>query len=192
MVQTAFLDTCIILDYIENRKREVSDIIAQLLLLHKKGRIILATSIFNVAELIHNEFEIHFIGWCLKERMPYDEILGKLRRDEKLFREVSEKNKKSVEKRISDFIFKKEIRILSPNFADEEQYRELYNLIYEYQFFPQDALIVYTALTNKVTYFLSNDNSLIQKIIKNGLLDAYNLREPKHRKSFRDNVLEAI
>jgi predicted nucleic acid-binding protein len=57
MVQVIFLDTNVILDYLENRNQEVRDVIAQSLLLHKKGRIILATSVFNIAELIDQEFQ---------------------------------------------------------------------------------------------------------------------------------------
>jgi hypothetical protein len=40
MAQTVFLDTDVILDYLENRNKEVRDLVAQLLLLHEKGRII--------------------------------------------------------------------------------------------------------------------------------------------------------
>jgi len=188
MVQILFLDTDIILDYLENRNREVQDIVAQLLLLHKKGKIILATSVFNIAELIDKEFDIHFLGWCLKERMSYDEAINKLRRDEKLFKEISNKNRKEIEKRIEDFIFKKEIRIFS--LSGIEEYKELYNLIYQRNLKSQDALVIATALVNKVTYFLSNDSNLTSKI--GDMLDAYNLREKNLREAFRSNVLEAI
>jgi predicted nucleic acid-binding protein len=188
MVQVAFLDTDVILDYLENRNQEVRDIIAQLLLLHKKGRIVLATSVFNIAELIDKEFQIHFIGWCLKERMSYDEVISKLNKDEKLFKEVSSKNKEEVERRIKDFIFKKEIQILS--LTGEKEYEEIYNLIYERNLRSQDSLIVATALANKVTYFLSNDSNLISRI--GNLLDVYNLRDRNMLEAFRRDVLEAI
>ena len=188
MVQVAFLDTDIILDCLESRNQEVRDIVAQLLLLHKKGRIVLATSVFNIAELIDKEFQIHFIGWCLKERMSYDEVMSKLNKDEKLFKEISNKNKGEIERRIEDFIFKKGIHILS--LSGEEEYKEIYNLIYERNLRSQDALIVATALTNKVTYFLSNDSNLVSRI--GDLLDVYNLRDRKMLDSFRRDVLEAI
>jgi predicted nucleic acid-binding protein len=188
MVQVAFLDTDIILDYLENRNQEVRDIVAQLLLLHKKGRIVLATSVFNIAELIDKEFQIHFIGWCLKERMSYDEIMSKLNRDEKLFKEVANKNKEEVERRIKDFIFGKGIQILS--LSGEKEYEEIYDLIYKRNLRSQDALIVATALANKVTYFLSNDSNLTSKI--SDLLDVYNLRDKNMLEAFRRDVLEAI
>lgn len=188
MIQVAFLDTDVILDYLENRDQEVRDVIAQLLLLHKKGRIVLATSVFNIAELIDKEFQIHFVGWCLKERMSYDEIMSKLNRSEKFFKEISDKNRKEIEKRIKSFIFEKEIKIIS--LSGIEEYEQLYELIYQRNLRSQDALIVTSALMNKVTYFLSNDSDLISKI--GDMIDAYNLRDKNLREAFKSNVLEAI
>ena len=188
MTQIIFLDTDVMLDYLENRNQEVRDIIAQLLLLHKKGRITLATSVFNIAELIDKEFQIHFIGWCLNERMSYDETISKLRRDEKLFSEVSEKHKKQIERKVKKFIFKNEIAILS--LSGNEEYEQLYDLIYKRNLRSQDAFIVATAIANKATYFLSNDARLISKI--EDLLDSYNLRNERMQKAFRNDVLEAI
>ena len=190
MAQMLFLDTNVILDYLESRNQEVRDIIAQLLLLHKKGRITLATSVFNVAELVDKEFQIRFIGACVNERMSYDEIIGKLRRDRELYRQIAEKNKEKVEKKIRDFIFQKEIEVLSLSFNDPQQYQELYKLIYNHQLQPQDALIVATALSNNATYFLSNDSDLVNTIGE--LLNSFNLRNKVQRESFRNDVLEAI
>jgi predicted nucleic acid-binding protein len=188
MTQIVFLDTNIILDYLENRNLDVRDIIAQLLLLHKKGKIVLATSAFNVAELIDKELEIHFIGWCLNEKMSYDEVIRKLKNDEKLFMAICCKNRDTVEKRIENFVFKKEVRILSFNVIDELE--ELYGLIYQQNIRSQDALVVATAASNGVTYFLSNDTNLLRKI--ENMFDVYNLRREDARQAFRDNVLEAI
>ena len=190
MAQMVFLDTNVILDYLESRNQEVRDIIAQLLLLHKKGRITLATSVFNVAELVDKEFQIRFIGACVNERMSYDEIIGKLRRDRELYRQIAERNKERIEKKVKDFIFQKEIEVLSLSFNDPQQYQELYKLIYNHQLQPQDALIVATALSNNATYFLSNDSDLVNTIGE--LLNSFNLRNKVQRESFRNDVLEAI
>jgi predicted nucleic acid-binding protein len=189
MVQTVFLDTNVILDYLENRHHEVRDIIAQLLLLHKKGRIALATSIFNVAEVIDKEFEIHFSGWCINERMSFDEM-SRSRRNEKLYREVSEKNKNTVEKRIKEFISQNEIILLTLP-GDASRYGELYDLVYSYQLQSQDALMIAAALANNATYFLSNDSDLI-KSVSDIFPYAYDLRNEGRRKAFRNDVLEAI
>jgi len=183
-----FLDTDVILDYLENRNQEVRDLIAQLLLLHKKGRIIVATSVYNIAELIDKEFEINFLGWCINNRMSSDEAFSKLRRDEKLFKEVSSKNRENIEKRIKNFIFGKQIEIFS--LSGTKEYEQLFDLIYQRNLKSQDALIVTTALVNKATYFLSNDSRFLSKI--EDLLDSFNLRNPKLREEFRNSVLEAI
>ena len=91
MQQTIFLDSNIILDYLENRNREVREILSELLKLHKEGKCALTTSVFNIAEIIDKEFEINFYGWCLTEKMSYDEIVNKIFRDSKKYKEISDK-----------------------------------------------------------------------------------------------------
>lgn len=188
MVQAVFLDTDVMLDYLENRNQEVRDIVAQLLLLHKKEKITLVTSAFNIAELIDKEFEIHFISWCLSEKMSCDETLSKLRRDEKYFIEVSEKNRKGIEKGIREFVFRNRIAVLS--FPTDYEHEELYDLIYRRQLKSQDAVVVAIAQGWKVAYFLTNDSNLANKI--GDLFDVYKLRDDRLREAFKDNVLEAI
>lgn len=189
MVQTVFVGTDVILDYLENRNQEVSDVIAQLLLLHNKRRIVIATSVFNVAEVIDKEFGIHFIGWCLNESMSHDEAINKLRIEEKLFEEISEKHGKQIEQRISNFILKNDVAVLSLS-SDALQQQNVCELIYGRHLRSQDALMVATALANNVTYFLSNESNLVTKVGE--MLDAYNLRDKNLRKAFRNDVVEAI
>jgi len=199
MPQIVFLDTNIILDYLEKRQQKVGYIIQRLLDFHKKGTIVLATSIFNVAELIDKEFEIKFFGRLIIERLSFDEVL-KRKNDKKLFREISIEHKKQIEKGVKKFIFDNNIEILSFAFTkmgeeinqESESYEDLYNLIYEHQFSSQDALIIATALSNDVTYFLSNDGDIVTQLNNNGLMDAYNLRDEKQREEFKDNVLDTF
>jgi predicted nucleic acid-binding protein len=188
MTQIVFLDTDVILDYLENRDVEVRDTVAQLLLLHKKGRVILATSIFNIAELIDKELEIHFFGWCINKRMSYDEVINRRNRDKELFKKVSKDNKNKVGDNIKKFIIDNDIRILY--LCNEENNEKIHELIYERNLRSQDALIVTTAITNNATYFLSNDRDLTNEI--SDLLNTYNLRNKDQRKEFHDSVLEAI
>ncbi len=194
MAETIFLDTNIMLDYIENRHQEVRDIIAQLLLFHRKNIIILSTSIFNLAELIDKEFEIHFIGSLLSQKLSYDEIYRKKYRDIRSYREFIERNKDIIKKRIDRFIFENNINILSLNLDEEEfmSYKEIYELIYKYQLSSQDAFIVATALRNNIKYFLSNDDDLVNMLNNNGLIDAFNLRKESHRKNFKNYVIDNL
>ena len=203
MNQIIFLDTNVILDYIENRNQEVRDIIAQLLLFHENDKIVLATSVFNISELIDKEFEIHYIGNLLSEKLSYDEIL-KQKSNKKQFRGVAMKNKGKIEKKIKNFIFGKKIEILTLlisniengnteiNEKENKSYEELYDLIYNYQFSSQDALIIASALSNKVTYFLSNDGDIINQINNNNLMYAFNLRDQGDRKHFKNNFLDTL
>lgn len=187
-LQAIFLDTDIMLDYLEKRHDEVRGVISKLLYFSRAGRIKLVTSVFNIAELIDKEFEIHFNGWCLRRGMSSDEIFSK-RKNGKFFKNISEKNKKKIKKKVENFVLSNEIEILSLSERTED-YEELYALIYKFQLRSQDALIVATALKWKVTYFLSNDSDLVRKTVE--VLDVYRLRDKSHRDDFRNNVLEAI
>jgi predicted nucleic acid-binding protein len=190
MGQVFFLDTNVILDYLEKRNQDVIDILAQLLHFHSKSRIVVATSIFTIAELIDAEFQIRFIGECINDRMSGDEIISKLNRDRELYRQVAERNKEKVASKVEEFIVKKQIEVLSLPSNEAWDYEQLYKLLYNNLLRTQDALIAATALANNVNYFLSNDNDLVNALGK--LLHTVNLRDKEQRETFRDNVLKAI
>lgn len=188
MAQIVFLDTGVILDYLENRNPDVRRIVETLLQMAKEGSVVLATSVFNIAEAIDKEFDIHFGGWGLSQKMSFDEI-SRMRRDSKLFTEISGRNKGRIQKNVDTFASQEEITVFSLP-PESQQYEQLYNLIYKYQLQSQDALIVAAAIANATTYFLSNDLDLIVKI--RSVLDGYNLRDESSRNAFRSNVLRAI
>lgn len=188
MTQSVFLDTDVMLDYLENRNKDVSDVIAQLLFLHNTSKLYVVTSVFNIAELIDKEFEIHFMGWCLGEKMSADEALSKFKKNGPFVKTISQGYKSSIEKRIQSFIFENKIGLLT--FPTDYQFQELYDLIYNRQIKSQDAVNVATASSCKVTYFLTNDSDLTEKI--GDLFDVYRLREKPLRESFRDTVLESF
>ena len=199
MPQTVFLDTNVILDYLENRNQEVGYIIKRLLDFHKKEKIILATSVYNLAEVIDKEFEIKFFGRLLFDKLSFDEIIRR-KNDKKLYREISTDHKKQIEKNVKEFLFGHNIEILSLSLTknevesgqESESYEDLYNLIYEHQFSSQDALIIATALSSNITYFLSNDGDIVKQLNDKGLTDACNLRDKQQREDFNDNVLDAL
>ena len=190
MGDVLFLDTNVILDYLEKRNQDVADIVAQLLHFHGKNRIIVATSVFNVAELIDAEFQIRFIGECINERMSGDEIISKINRDREMYKQIAETSKDKIANKIHDFIFKKQIEVFSLVFSESKHYDELYKLIYDNLLRPQDALIVAAALSNSATYFLSNDSDMVNAIGK--LLNVFNLRDKVQRETFVNSVLKAI
>jgi predicted nucleic acid-binding protein len=186
MLQTAFLDTNVILDYLYKRNRKVHSIVSRLLKLQKDGKIILATSVPNFAELIDKDMDICFLGWCLKKKMSSDEAVRKRWRDRRKFKDVCRRNRKKLETEIRGFINDNGIKM----FSSVENHEDLYNLILGRNLGSQDALVVSIALQNDVTYFLTNDSDLFVEI--NDLLDAYNLSDEKSRRQFHDDVLEAI
>lgn len=185
-----FLDTNVILDYLEKRNQDVIDILAQLLHFHSKGRIVVATSVFTVAELIDTEFQIRFIGECINDRMSGDEIIGKINRDREMFREIAERNKEKVSSKVKEFISRNQIEVLSLPSDQVWDYEELYKLLYDRFLRTQDALIAATALANNVNYFLSNDGDLVNIMSKS--LHTFNLRDKDQRETFRDSVLKVI
>jgi len=186
MVQVVFLDTNVILDYLEGRDEAVRQIVERLLDLHKNGRVVLATSILNIAEFICKEFDLHFGKWGLAQKLAFDEI-QKLRKNRKIFADVTKDN--SVREKIEAFAYKNGVALYSvPPEVDECD--RLYELIYRYQLESQDALIVAAALTNNATYFLSNDSMLVKKT--SDILDGYNLQNEQSRNTFLKDVLEAI
>lgn len=194
MVQTIFLDTNIILDFLEERNREVSKIMEQLLSLHEQEKITLSTSVFNLAELIDKEFEIHYIKHFISEKLSFAEIWNK-RNNKKEYRQISVNNKRRVQKKVHDFLVNNQIPLLSHPLEqkdEEPENSEIYQLIYEHQFRSQDALIIATALINNVTYFLSNDTNIVNEINNHNLMDAYSLRDPKQREDFKNNILDSL
>jgi predicted nucleic acid-binding protein len=186
MAQIVFLDTNVILDYLEGRDQAVKQIVERLLDLHKSGRVVLATSVLNIAESIYTEFDLHFGKWGLARNLAFDEI-KKLRRNWKIFADVTKDN--SVREKIEAFAYKNGVALYSVSPGIEECDR-IYELIYKYQLESQDAVIVAAALTNNATYFLSDDGPLIKKTSE--ILDGYNLQNEQSRNSFVKDVLEAI
>jgi len=194
MPQVVFLDTNVMLDYLEGRNQEVIDIVSQLILLHEMGKIILATSIFNIAELLDKEFEIHYIGHLINQRFSFDEIWKK-KNDREEIRKSAQACNNAIRRKINRFVFEKSIMVLTPKFENNnwhEDYAQLYSLIYEAQLDSQDAMIVVIALQNDVTYFLSNDSNLVRQLNEKSLIDAYSLRDPGMRESFKNNVINSL
>ena len=186
-----FLDTNILLDYLENRDKEVKNLLKKLIRLHRRGKIILATSIFNIVELIDKEFEISFLGWCQRKRLSPDEAYRRVRaKGDRLFLQVAEDKRERIKSKISKFIEDNDILLLSFSSNDERGCDNVFNVVYEYKLSSQDALIVATAVINGVNYFLSNDNELITKV--DSLFNCFNLRDERQRRVFNDNVLKVL
>jgi predicted nucleic acid-binding protein len=186
MVQVVFLDTNVILDYLEGRDKEVKAIVERLIDLHKNCRVVLATSVLNIAESIYNEFDLHFGKWGLGQKFAFDEIRKK-RKNWELFADVTKDN--NVKEKIQAFAYKNGVALYSVP-PEVEECDRLYELIFRNQLESQDALIVAAALTNNATYFLSDDSTLIKKI--SDILYSYDIQNEQSRNAFIRDVLEAV
>lgn len=103
MIETEFfLDTNIILDYIENRNRETASFVYGIL---HNPNIKVSTSFFNLVETIDKIQEIRHIGKLIVEnKYSFDEIVRA-----KKTKALSSSERKKIMDDINDFIHKNKI-----------------------------------------------------------------------------------
>jgi predicted nucleic acid-binding protein len=191
MVDLVFVDTNILLDYLENRNKEVSEIFSKLIELNKEGKIVLATSVFNIAELLHKELDIAAYGQCIKKKMSFDDIISLVRNRKNSYEKVLENCRNKLESKIRRLIEKNDLTLLYlPD--DMQNMENLYELGFSSYLSSQDAIVVATAIANNVMYFLSKDEVLIKKIKPNDIPYAYDLRKEDSRKTLNDTVLKGF
>ena len=168
---TVFLDTNVILDYLENRDDNVRYLIEEMI---RSPKVKIVTSVFNVIEVIDKEKDIVFIGKLLLKRYSFDEI-SKMRRN----RTINNEDKNLIGDRINQFlgVINEESYTL-----DEKGFTKAMELIQEHDLQSQDALIVATFLTIEGSdYFLSNDSDLIKELNEYKICNSYNLHKEKDR-----------
>lgn len=191
MIDIFFLDTNVLLDYLEKRHKEVYGVVFELLRLSREGKIILATSIFNIAELLEKELDIAFYGKCMRKKMSFDEIIRLARSKGGSYEKTLENCRGGLESRVKKLIENNDILLLSlPENIDLLE--QVCDLGVNNYLSSQDVMIVTTALTNSVTYFLSNDQKLVKKLDQNGSIYVYNLRKDDQRETFCNTVLKVV
>lgn len=191
MVDLVFVDTNILLDYLENRNKEVVEIFSKLIVLNKEGKIVLATSVFNIAELLHKELDIEAYGQCIKKKMSFDEIISLVRNRKTKYEKALENCRNKLESKIRRLIKTNELTLLYlPD--DMQNVEQLYELGLESFLSSQDAIVVATAIANGVTYFLSKDSELVKKIKPSEIPYAYDLKKGEARVTLMDTVLKEL
>jgi len=184
--QTVFLDTNVILDVIENRDKEVKKIVNMLIKAHKKGSILLSTSIFNICELLDIQFEISYYTECMKEKMSSDIIIRRRNNRDDFYCERSLKNKDKITQKFENFLAKSELEIFySTQSIDGRDM--LFKLLGDRGIRSQDAIILSCALYNEIDCFLTSDSQLIRAIPD--IIYAYNLRKSEDRNIILRTVL---
>lgn len=171
MKVTVFLDTNVILDYLENRDEEVRYLVERML---RSDRVRVVTSIFNIIETIDKEKDIIFVGKLLLKRYSFDEIARKRRS-----RNLSDEEKNMIADKINQLLRRNRIETYALN---ETGYEKAMELIQEYDIQSQDALIVATFLSIEGDYFVSNDGDLIKELRDNEICKCFNLRNENDRR----------
>ena len=149
-----FLDTNIILDYIENRSRETVSFAYSLL---HNSDIKVSTSFFNLVETIDKIQEIRHIGKLIVEnKYSFDEIIRA-----KKMKSLSASERKKIMDDINDFIHKNKIEVYM---LPHEDMDIVSDIIVNVNIESQDALIVGTYARSEAQIFISNDSNLIKNI----------------------------
>jgi predicted nucleic acid-binding protein len=191
LTNTFFLDTNVLLDYLEKRHEAVHKVVSELLQLNREGKVNLATSIFNLAELLDKELEIAFYLRCMKRRMSCDDIIKKARSRGAYYERALEKCRDKLWLRMRKLIEDNNFLILSlPD--DIDPFEQICELGINRFLSSQDVMVVATALANSIPYFLSNDKQLVNKLSEHGWFYVYNLREDNQRETFCNDVLKVF
>jgi predicted nucleic acid-binding protein len=188
---TFFLDTNVLLDYLEKRHKEVYSVISELLKLNREGKITVVTSIFNVAELLEKELEIAFYRRCMKRKKSCDEIIRMARSRGVSYERALERGRGKLWEKVRKLIEDNEILLLFlPDYVDP--FEMVFDLAINRFLSSQDLIVVTTAFAYSITYFLSNDKQLVKKLGEYGWFYVFNLREDKQRETFCNTVLKVV
>ncbi len=147
-----FLDTNILIDYIENRDRDVAHFVQNILDGDKHN---LATSIYNIIELLDKIQEIRHMGKLVLRKLSFDEIALQ-RRKKKL--NSGERGD------ILEEIAKLKEKMIIYQIDKSEGYQKVIDLLAEINMGSQDALIVGAYATSEANMFISKDSELITSI----------------------------
>ena len=161
-----FLDTCVLLDYIENRDRTISHFIQTII---DDPEIKIATSIFNIIELLDKMQEIrHMAKLVTQNKYSFDEI-ARDRHIKKLSKTEREEILEDINK------FQENSKIIVYQMDKKTGYDEVIDLLSKIDLKSQDALIVGSYATSESMMFLSKDSNLT-KNIKGELPEVYHMK----------------
>ncbi|MCB9361888.1 hypothetical protein H6504_00490 [Candidatus Woesearchaeota archaeon] len=161
-----FLDTCVLLDYIENRDRTVAHLIQTMI---EDESIEIATSIFNIIELLDKVQEIrHMAKLVTQNKFSFDEIAR-----DRQSKNLSESERNDILSDINKF--QEDSSIIVYQMDKSKGYAEVVRLLSEINLKSQDALIVGSYSTSEAEIFVSKDSSLL-KAIKNQIPNSYHVK----------------
>jgi len=152
-----FLDTCVLLDYLENRDRNVVHLV-QNIIDNKKCKI--ATSIFNIIETLDKIQEIrHMAKLVVNNKYSFDEIS----RDRHI-KELSETERQEILNELNNFQEKSKIIIYKLD--KQEGYDKVIQLLSKINLKSQDSLILGSYATSEANMFLTKDSDIVKNTKK--------------------------
>jgi predicted nucleic acid-binding protein len=159
-----FLDTNLMIDYLENRNQKVVIFLQKLF---ENKNIEVSTSFFNQIELIDKIQEITHLGnLVIKRKYCFDEII-RAKREKELIPSEREKIFNDIENFFKDKKIKRYI-------LESKDARTTGEIITSMNLESQDALIISTYHTSQADMFLSNDKKLIDNV-KNKIENCFHL-----------------
>lgn len=182
-----FLDTNVILDYIENRNRYVKGILDQMIKYKDKGLLAMSTSILNIAETLDKSIEINYMVYCFNNKMSMDET-RKNKGNYSFYKEIAGKNRSKIELSLQEFIAKTDLQILSIPY--DGRMEDISELLCSNCIQSQDATMVAAALYHESDYLITADQNLINSL--ENKIYTFNFTKKEQRDTFRQRVLMAL
>lgn len=152
-----FLDTGVLLDYIKNRDREVSNMVYDMI---QSEKISISTSIFNIIELLDKLQEIRHMGKLVTEnKHSFDEISK-----DRHIKKLSETERQEILQELNNF--QKESKIIVYQMDKKIGYDEVIRLLSKIDLKSQDALILGSYSTSESNLFLTKDEKMAKNAKK--------------------------
>ena len=155
-MKKVFLDTCVLLDYFENRDRDIAYIVQRMI---ESDQVEITTSMFNVIELLDKVQEIRHMAKLVNKKYSYDEIS----RDRQK-KELSKTDREEILLELNDFLQKSKIVTFFPR--DLLAYKQIIDLISTINIKSQDALVFTLYIQSESKMFLTKDSTLAKNVKK--------------------------
>ena len=146
--QRVYLDTTVILDVIEGRRKESSSLLRVI----KRQEIYCCTSTFALCECIDKEQEFIHIGKMCKRKFSFDDIARNRRQ-----KELNQPERMIAVHKVEDFFRKYPVEIVT---IEKDAWERTLKMLADLNVSACDAIQIATAKESKCHIFVSNDGKL--------------------------------
>ena len=165
-MKKVFLDTCVLLDYFENRDRETACFVQNLI---DNPKIEVRTAVFNVIEMLDKIQEIRHMAKLVQKRYSFDEIS----RDRQI-KKLSPTEREEILNELNNFL--EESKIITFYFKEMVGYGAVIDVLSKVDLKSQDAVIVTTYLDTDSDMFITKDSNLIKNVKDKFSKDFFNAK----------------